>query len=135
PTVTSRPVTPAPTPAPTAPSALAQPINFAGMGQTATDAVTPNCAICRVSITHSGSRNFIVKTFRGSNQDLIVNTIGSYQGSRPLFGRDPVIFDIDADGTWTIHIEEVSRGGQAPFSGQGDAVSDLFEPPDTKPWQ
>jgi hypothetical protein len=119
---------PAPTPAPA-------PVELSGVGQTATDAVTPPCSVCRVALTHSGSSNFAVTTFRGSEQDLMVNEIGAYQGNRPIFGEAPVVFDIDADGAWTIRIEGVGAGAQTPFSGRGDAISDLFEPPDSGPWE
>ena len=85
--------------------------------------------------THNGSRNFIVKTYAGNTQDLLINTIGGYQGARPLTGSQPVTFDIDADGAWTIHIEAINRSPSAAFAGRGDNVSGLFEPPGRGAWE
>lgn len=138
PTTTAPTPTPAPTPPPTAPPTPVPPpppVELSGFGQTATDPVTPPCPICRATLTHSGSSNFIVHTFRGAEEDFLVNEIGAYQGSRPIFGEEPIVFDIDADGAWSIRIEQVGTGGQPPFAGRGDAVSDLFSPPSTGPWE
>jgi len=128
------PPTPAPTPPPT-PPATPEPIILTGFGQTATEAVTPTCPICRATFTHDGVSNFIVHTFRGAEEDYLINDIGVYQGSRPLFGEEPIVFDIDADGAWSIRIEWIGAGGQPAFSGRGDAVSDLFDPPAVGPWE
>lgn len=123
-----KPSTPEPTwsPAPTPEPTVAAPIILSGFGQTATETVTPPCQVCRVTFTHDGTSNFIVHTFRGADEEYLVNAIGPYSGNRPLFGNEPILFDVDADGNWTIRIESVGLDGLAPFSGRGDAVSDLF---------
>ena len=130
--------TPAPTkvstPEPTATPAP-QPVVLQGTGQTATAAVTPPSVISVVKFTHDGSSNFIVHTFVGTEEDFLVNTIGQYEGSRPLFGNEPIIFDIDADGSWTITIEPVSLTDSAAFTGIADSVSGLFDPPAPGAWE
>ena len=40
-----------------------------------------------------------------------------------------VTFDIRADGAWTIRIDPVGPADSPAFSGKGDAVSGLFDPP------
>jgi hypothetical protein len=111
------------------------PVTVEGFGQTATDPLTPPCSICRAVFTHSGSANFIVTAFQAGEETLLVNEIGAYSGARPIFGTEPVTFDIDADGAWSLRIEPIALSGSAPFSGAGDAVSDLFDPPDDGPWE
>ncbi|MEX0682355.1 MAG: hypothetical protein WD472_02750 [Dehalococcoidia bacterium] len=64
-----------------------------------------------------------------------MNEIGNYSGSRPLFGDEPIVFDVNADGPWTIHIEAISAASGAAFSGTGDAVSGLItDTPDNGGW-
>src|SRR5262249_23537079 len=79
--------------------------------------------------------NFIVRMFRGSSSEGIANEIGRYRGQKPIIGREPVMFDVQADGNWTITIEPIQRGGQAAVSGSGDKVSGLLAPPKTGPWE
>jgi hypothetical protein len=132
PTATRVPLTPtfAPTETP-----VPEPVKLQGRGQTATEAVRLPAAVSVASFTHTGSRNFIVKTFSGNNEDLLVNVIGSYEGQRPITSTAPVIFDINADGAWTIHIDAIPSGAQPAFQGRGDAVSGLFMPPAAGAWE
>jgi hypothetical protein len=53
-----------------------------------------------VTITHSGSSNFVVKAW-GDTRRLLVNEIGNYNGE-VLLPRDAVLLEIDADGAWTV---------------------------------
>jgi hypothetical protein len=87
------------------------------------------------TFTHEGQRNFIVWAHAGTDRDLLVNTIGGYQGQRSLTGTVPVTLDIQADGAWTVRMEPIALGGSAPFGGNGDTVSALFDPPATGPWE
>lgn len=125
--------TPAPTEPPTntpEPTATPAPIVFEGSGQTVTDPFTPPSGIYRVSLTHDGSRNFIVHAFIGGDEDSLVNVIGGYQGSRPLIGGKETYFEVRADGNWSIRLEPLGRDDAVAggFSGTGDAVSELFTP-------
>lgn len=138
---TSTPTAVPPTPAPTAvpptptPTAVPEPIVLEGIGQTATDTFTLAEGIYSVAFTHNGSSNFIVYAHEGAARDLLVNSIGYYRGSRPLTGPGDFVLDIQADGAWSVHIEPLSTGGSVGFSGTGDDVSPLFEPPGTIPLQ
>jgi hypothetical protein len=73
--------------------------------------------------------------FQNNEEDLLINEIGNYQGNRPIAGPDPVVFDIDADGAWSIHIEGLETTTSAAFSGSGDQVSDIFQPSNVGPWE
>lgn len=123
---------PTPEPAP----AFGETVSLSGAGQTATGKVTPPAPANLVTLTHSGESNFIVTVFRGGDQDLMVNKIGSYSGTRYLAGADDVLFDIDADGPWTLTITPVGVQPDAAssFAGRGDAVSGIFDSPDDGAW-
>ena len=108
-----------------------QPVMLSGRGQTATALVTPPAAPAKITFTHRGTRNFIVWAHQGGGRDLLVNVIGNYDGTRPLLGSGPVMFDIQADGDWSLKIEPIASGGAVPFSGRGDSVSAYFTPPTT----
>ncbi len=81
-------------------------------------------------------RNFIVKVYpEEGREDLLVNTIGEYTGQVLLPSSGKMSFDVDADGAWTIDINPVGRVDSSVFSGQGDMVSGMFDPPDNGPWE
>lgn len=80
-----------------------------------------------VTFTHDGTGKFSVWDLgEGLQQmDLLVNTIGSYTGTRPLQWKEATVgFEITADGNWSYEIVpmEVSRHEDCPFSGDGDDV-------------
>lgn len=129
----TRAPTPEPTPEPTA-TPEPTPVVIQGFGLTATETVSPPSSISVVTLTHNGSANFIVWSHQDGSEDLMVNVIGSYSGKRPLFGESPVLFDVDADGAWTITLAPISTATTAEFSGSGDDVSGLFSPPSTGGW-
>jgi len=58
----------------------------------------------KVSFTHDGSRNFVVKA---NDSALLVNEIGAYSGSKVQKVEDTstYFFDIKADGNWTMTFE------------------------------
>ncbi|MCB0005277.1 MAG: hypothetical protein KDE04_02460 [Anaerolineales bacterium] len=59
----------------------------------------------RTTITHQGSRNFVVKAVDTSGRfDLVVNEIGNYSGT--VLFRDYFILEIRADGAWSIDAAE-----------------------------
>jgi hypothetical protein len=112
-----------------------RPIMLQGRGQTATEPIRLPAAVSVATFTHDGRSNFIVHGFHGTEDDLLVNTIGPYRGARPLVSEDPVTLDIRADGAWTVRVEAIVVGGTAPFTGRGDAVSTLFDPPAQGSWE
>lgn len=119
------------TPLPTKTATPVPPVKIAGSGETVTDAVTLPGSISRVTLTHAGRRNFIVTAYYNDDStDLLVNTIGSYQGIRPLPEKGSVYFEIKADGAWTIDIEPITNEPAAAtgLTGTGDYTSGLFSP-------
>ncbi len=126
--------TPPPPTATPAPTATPEPVTLSGTSQTATDEVELPSPISIAHFTHNGQSNFIVRTYIGDREDVLINEIGPYDGSRPLT-NGPVIFDINADGAWIIEIRPIGRQDSAAFSGDGDDVSDLFAPPDRGAWE
>jgi len=131
--------TPKPTEPPTAtpsPTPLPEPVKLSGTGKVVTDKFIPPGSVSRVTFTHSGKRNFAVTVYDADGAtDLLVNTIGNYQGQNVLFGKGERYFEIDADGPWTATIEATVRV-DAPIvslKGHGDTVSDAFDPPASGP--
>lgn len=127
--------TPTPTPEPPTPTPAPTSVVLSGRGQTATSAVAMPAAISVATFTHSGTRNFIVKSFVDGKEELLVNKIGAYEGSTSIVGGKPVVFDIQADGAWTISIVPISLTTTVAFEGKGDAVSGVFSPPPAGPWE
>ncbi len=124
-------VAPEPTPAPTGPL-----VELSGSGQEVTEPFNAPSDVSRVTFTHAGESNFIVTGFGPEGQEeLLVNAIGEYEGTVPLFGEGEWYLEIDADGRWTAEIEAV------PFSDKpiqrieksGDYVSQLFMPVEAGP--
>lgn len=55
----------------------------------------------RLSLTHNGSSNFVVRAWSASERDLLVNEIGAYEGTVRI---DPsaLVIEVEADGDWTM---------------------------------
>jgi hypothetical protein len=106
-----------------------------GMGRTATDPITIPWPMAITAIVHNGSSNFIVKVYSADDEEVLVNTIGSYSGMRPIFATGDVFFDIDADEFWAISLLRPWLTDTAEFSGDGDDVSGWFDAPATGPWE
>jgi hypothetical protein len=85
-----------------------------------------------LKIKHTGARNFVVRNYPDQGNvyyDLLVNTIGAYEGTVPLDFRDgeqTARFEVKADGAWEFNIEPITnaRKEQIPgkISGNGDDV-------------
>lgn len=84
-----------------------------------------------VTASHDGSSNFSVIVLDDGNQptlDLLVNTIGSYEGTTAFglhdLGEEPASLKITADGDWEITIASFDDAPylEAPVEGDGDAV-------------
>lgn len=82
------------------------------------------------TLTHDGSSNFAIFSLDDNlvQQDLIVNTIGAYQGTvlfNAGFGGDPSSLEISADGNWTVTMKSVLSVRQFAgnsVTGVGDDV-------------
>ncbi len=117
------------------PTPTPSPIVLRGTGQTATNDINLPASASIAEFTHTGRSNFAVFVFRGTDKQLLINTIGSYGGSRPLTGPSPIKLQIEADGPWTVRIAPIvccARSGE--FVGKGDAVSVQFSAPSASTW-
>jgi hypothetical protein len=114
-------------------AAPAQPISFSGSGQQVTQPFTLPAAFTRVTLSHQGQRNFIVKAYHpNGRENLLANAIGGYSGTALLEGTpgEALFLEVQADGAWTIEVTALGfDNGAVRFSGQGDMVSPLFTPP------
>jgi hypothetical protein len=143
PTNTKDPFTPRPTntlgPTPTqqptrTPTSIPQPIVLTGSGDAVVD-IEKDDSAALVHITYTGSSNFVVWNYGadGEKIDLLINTIGSYDGTRPLdFLADEhtARFAVESSGQWVIEVlpmQEI-RTVDVPgiFDGSGDDVINLI---------
>jgi len=85
-------------------------------------------------MNHDGDRNFIVWLLNdeGDQIDILVNKIGEFDGSKAvgITKQGDYILDINADGSWTINIEQ-PRPSYAPpvpktLKGTGQQASEMF---------
>jgi hypothetical protein len=87
----------------------------------------PNVPVI-ATFSHNGGGNFAVWSLDAAfeNIDLLVNTIGGYDGTRPMqFDGEGVSgFEISADGAWSYVIAPLSETEQVecPTQGEGDDV-------------
>lgn len=100
-----------------------------GSGDDVIDFSIPDDQPAVLELNHSGSSNFAVLSYTsaGERGDLLVNTIGSYEGSRPVnfvTGQDVGELEITADGAWTITAQHLSEAPtmDTSFEGTGDRV-------------
>lgn len=118
------------TPIPTITSTpLPQPIVLAGAGDSVVDFDWEGPGI--IHIKHTGGSNFIVESYDANNNqiDLVVNTIGSYDGIVILNltdNEDAARFQVTAGGAWEMTISPFSAARNFPvpvtISGIGDEV-------------
>lgn len=113
-----------------------KPIEFSGSG----DKIISNVNIPRgeyvAKITVNSTRHYAVKFYYGSSDydyELLVNNSGkAYSGTTFLKGGsiDSVnngMFEITAQGPWTIKVEKLTGTANFPITGNGDMVTGLFE--------
>jgi len=111
-----------------------------GHGSAITEPIEPQFSggitvgISVVSATHEGRSKFLVRATHTSQSEVLVNTQGKYQGERPLVVTYTVVFEVTADGAWSLRVEPARQGGQPAFSGTGDRVSPFFNPPQPQTW-
>ena len=77
---------------------------FSGSGDDVVE-LPGNVAGCsKAKLTHNGSRNFIVRPYRGDQGGVtLVNEIGPYEGTVKWDSRATSL-EIDADGAWTVAV-------------------------------
>ena len=99
---------------------------ISGRGDDVLSGIAVGDGIYRVHFTHSGRRNFVVKSYDAANdRELLINEIGSYNGYVLLAGTGPYAFEITADGNWTYTIERLDVIADTSFAGKGDYVTGL----------
>jgi hypothetical protein len=106
-------------------------IALSGVGPGVPEFAIPEDQAAIATFTHQGASNFSVFTIGadGTQQDLLVNTIGNYSGT-VLFdasaGEHSVAFEIDADGPWSATIKPLANAQpwdpSVPMNGIGDDV-------------
>ena len=74
---------------------------FSGTGDSVTDKISCSSGVWHFS--HDGSSNFVVRAYTTNGTDLLVNTIGSYDGKKSVDvpKGSVVLFEINADGNWS----------------------------------
>jgi len=109
--VGASPPSPTPTPTPVAtPSPTPVTQSFSGQGHRAISPIQLDEGLTIVTLTHTGSSNFAIWLLDsdGENVDLLVNEIGSFDGSTAigLPAAGVYVLDIYADGDWTISVQQ-----------------------------
>lgn len=85
-------------------------------------------------ITNKGKSNFVVWHYRADDtKNLLVNTIGNYDGYVLMTGADASRLQINSKGDWSIVINPVEQIKDTSFSGYGDFVTGAFVAP-TDSW-
>ena len=112
-------------------------IRLNGKGKKVEEFTIPEGSAAIAEITHEGESNFIVHTLdaSGDSIDRLVNEIGDYSGTvllEPPDDQQPVAFEIDADGAWTITVKPVALAKawdlSTTLTGTGDSVHRLVPP-------
>lgn len=120
--------TPTPEPEPTEDPNAFEAVTHTGVGAGVV-AMPEGSDIGIVTATHEGSRNFVLWSLDGDNNqvDLLVNTIGGYTGTIPwglTYDTEASSIQVEADGPWSITFEPLLSAPELvmPRSGTGDSV-------------
>ncbi len=126
-------------PAPVASAASTTPtfstITLSGSSDKVAKFTKPAATVAIAVVSYRGADNFSIESLNasGGQNDLLVNTIGSYGGT-VLFdvSSDSVAFQVTASGPWKIVIRPLSDArpwsGSGTVSGKGDDVLLLSAP-------
>ncbi|NLG65736.1 MAG: hypothetical protein GX537_09050 [Actinobacteria bacterium] len=87
---------------PSAPTATPEPIVLEGSGRWEGEEMHLPWPRAVAHITHSGSGNFLVGVFQSAEYEILVNDAGPFDGTRSIVATGAVMFDVLADGPWTI---------------------------------
>ena len=108
-----------------------EPIRLQGRGSKVARFRIPRDSAAIAEISHRGSSNFAIWSVarNGAKNELLVNTIGNYEGT-VLFDEQSdqhfVAFEVEADGRWVVRILPVTRAkqwnGRQTLDGRGDQV-------------
>lgn len=115
----------------TSPFEFTERIELSGSGDDVVDLEIPGGEPAILIISYRGSGNFAVWTndSYGDQLDLVVNTIGTYSGVRPINlaeGEEVSFLEITAEGSWAITAAPLFYADTIPasgdYSGRGDDV-------------
>lgn len=85
------------------------PKSFTGKSQQASELFSMGKGLATFKMTHDGSSNFAILLLdnKGRTVELLVNEIGSFNGSKAVgIARAGIyLLDISADGNWTVDVE------------------------------
>lgn len=75
--------------------------SFSGPGDYVTEKIS--CSSGTWHFSHDGSSNFVVRAYTTNGGDLLVNTIGAYDGKKSVTvpAGSYILFEINADGNWS----------------------------------
>ncbi|MEN4043543.1 MAG: hypothetical protein PQ971_01680 [Methanobacterium sp.] len=102
------------TPTPSIPEpTIPKPIKLSGSGQEATENFHLNSGLARFKMKHQGSSNFAIVLYstQGEYIDLLVNEIGSFDGSTavPIHSSGEYMLDVSADGPGKLLLHNVEK--------------------------
>ncbi len=107
--------------------------SVSGSGNTATDFFQFDSGLTIFNMTHDGDSNFISHMVNSSGDTIayLSNAIGGYEGSvAEYIEGGTYLFNVDADGEWTIDFEQISSFDNVQplktFYGTGDQASEIF---------
>lgn len=110
------------------PPALFEPVVLEGSGDDVIDVPVITDSIIVATFTHQGSSNFSIVSYNESGEriSLLVNEIGSYQGTVPFnFSEAPAELEISANGAWTVTLSDLLEQpvyDGSLLTGSGDEV-------------
>ena len=86
----------------------------------------------KVHLIHDGKSNFAVWCHNNGNKDLLVNTIGAYDGYTALLrgntdAYNNAMLEIKADGNWIVVIDQIVATSTSTLFGTGDKVTGLIQ--------
>ena len=105
--------------------------DFTGRGQKASRKFTLDTGLYRFQMKHDGKSNFavILLDSEGDTVELLVNTIGKFDGSKAvgIKRKGTYLLDISADGRWSVSTAKPKLNPTIRrFSAHGQEASHLF---------
>lgn len=104
--------------------------NFEGKGSKK-ETFKAGAGLTIVRLTHSGAANFVVQFGQGDGQQLLVNEIGKFAGSKALgLTAGTYTLDISTVGRWSVQIDQTVPGSaESPpqkLQGKGQVATNFF---------
>jgi|GEM_PF-3647334 len=109
-------------------------LKYEGSNQDVIQDIILPTGLSTVTFNYTGSSNFIVYLHSSTGKDLIVNEIGRFNGTIPVFGEGPFMLEVDGAGSWTADFNPMLETDTAIFEGNGFNVSGYFSAPKETVW-